>query len=371
MFEEFRELVNNRHDYAREWKKRKGGRALGYFCCYAPEEVAYAAGILPVRIVSSHMPQDLSEPHIYTMYCPFSKDCLGEGLKGTYHYLDGVFMGQSCLHIRQCFSSWRLHIPGYSRYIWVPVRVQDPQARSVLTGELEDFKTSLEKWLGQAISEDGLRQAIEVYDTNRRLLRTIFELRRQDPPPLTGEEAACLVEASMFADKAEVNVKLERLLHQLPRRRDGPAPKPRLMVAGGENHDLELLKVVEGTGANIVIDDLCFGTRYFWNPTPEYDNPLEAIAARYLEKPSCPTKELMARRRPSHILGLIQDWNVQGVLQIQQKFCDPHEFDIPVLAEVFKQNDIPSYFLELDTTLAQGQIRTRTQAFLEMLELEV
>src|SRR3990167_7129917 len=61
----FREIFDKRHDYAREWKARTGGRVLGYFCTYLPEELAYAAGALPVRIFGSHQPQDVTDRHIY------------------------------------------------------------------------------------------------------------------------------------------------------------------------------------------------------------------------------------------------------------------------------------------------------------------
>ncbi len=47
MFDQFVEWEKNRHDYAREWKARTGGKVLGYFCTYVPEEIPYAAGVLP------------------------------------------------------------------------------------------------------------------------------------------------------------------------------------------------------------------------------------------------------------------------------------------------------------------------------------
>ncbi|MEE9401359.1 MAG: hypothetical protein V3V32_05005, partial [Dehalococcoidia bacterium] len=52
--ERFQEVVANRHQYAQEWKQRKGGRAVGWICTYVPEEIIYASGMLPVRILGSH-----------------------------------------------------------------------------------------------------------------------------------------------------------------------------------------------------------------------------------------------------------------------------------------------------------------------------
>ncbi|HLG93869.1 MAG TPA: 2-hydroxyacyl-CoA dehydratase, partial [candidate division Zixibacteria bacterium] len=82
MFDAFRRWSKERHTYAKEWKQRTGRKVLGYFCTYVPEEILHAAGVLPVRILGSHEPSDLTEPHIFGgMFCPFSRDCLAQGLK--------------------------------------------------------------------------------------------------------------------------------------------------------------------------------------------------------------------------------------------------------------------------------------------------
>ena len=75
--------------------------------------------------------------------------------------------------------------------------------------------------------------------------------------------------------------------------------------------------------------------------------------------------------RADRILKHAKDWNIQGVLVYQQKFCDPHEFDIPSLLKMFKDNNIATLVLEFDVTIPFGQFRTRIEAFLEILELEL
>ena len=86
MMEKFKEWYEQRHTYAKEWKKKTGGKVAGYFCTYVPEEILYAADVLPVRILGSHEPQDVTEPHIFGMFCPFCRDCLAQGLQGRYDY---------------------------------------------------------------------------------------------------------------------------------------------------------------------------------------------------------------------------------------------------------------------------------------------
>ncbi len=367
MLNQFRDWERNRHEYAKAWKERTGGKVMGYFCTYAPEEILYAAGVLPVRILGSHEPQDVTEPHIFGMFCPFCRDCLAQGLKGRYDYLDGIMISQSCLHIRQAFTSWQKHVPvDFHYYLCMPNRVQSPHALPYLAGELAEFKTAVEKWTGKTISDADLDKAIEVYNENRRLMRAVYELRKDDHPHLTGEEAMEMVIASQMIDKAEHSRQIKKILEQLPSR-DGRDPGTRLMILGSEDDDIEFLNMVESCGATFVVDDHCTGSRYFWNEVEPSDNRLEAIAARYVHRVPCPSKDWEDRTRIDHILRLARDWNVAGAVVIQQKFCDPHELDIPAIREALDRNGTKTLFLEFDVTVPIGQFKVRVEAFLEMI----
>lgn len=372
MLDRFRAVVENRHEYARDWKERTGGKVVGFFCTYVPEEILYAAGILPVRVLGGLAPQDMTEPHIGGMYCPFCRDVLAQGLKGKYNYLDGIVMAKSCQHIHQTFQSWQMHIPlEYSYFMGMTALPQRPSAKKYLMNEIQDFKKSLEDWLGQPITDAYLDEAIEVYNSDRKALRKLYDTRKASPPLISGTEALGVSLASMLMDKVEHRQLLSEALQELPLRKDSPRPSTRIMVIGSETNDLGLFDLVEKSGTNIVVEDLCTGTRYWWNEVvPEADR-LSAIAQRYLDRPPCPLKDVIGRQRLTHILNLATEFNVQGALMLQQKFCDPHEFDIPVITKFLKEHGIPTYFMEIDVTFHAGAVRTRTEAFVEMLELEV
>lgn len=371
MLEMFKEWYDNRHEYAKHWKEKTGGKVMGFFCTYVPEEILIAANILPVRILGSHEPQDVTEAHIFGMYCPFCRDCLAQGLKGRYDYLDGIMIAQSCLHIRQAFTSWQMHVPtDYSYYLPMPNHVQSKRAVPYLKGEYEQFKKSIEDWTGQKITDEDLDRGIEIMNKNRQLLKQIYELRKKEKPPLTGLEAMYMVVAGQMIDKEEHNRILEDTLKELENREPEREVGERLMIIGSEDDDTEFINMVESLGATFVVDDHCTGTRYFWNEVAPQEDRLEAIAQRYVDRPACPSKDWPARTRLPHILNLAKDYNVTGAILIQQKFCDPHELDIPAINKYLKENGIPSLFLEFDVTVPIGQFKIRTEAFLEMLSEE-
>ena len=368
MFSKFFEWYDKRHDYARNWLAENGGEVVGCFCSYAPEEIIYAAGHLPLRMLGSHEPQDVTEPHIFGMFCPFCRDVLAQGLKGRYNYMKGIMIAQSCLHLRQSFTSWEKHVPvDYAYYLYMPNKVQTEHSRPYLKGELEKFKKSLEEWTGKTIADEALRESIDLYNENRRLMHDVYDLRKGPNPPVSGLEAMVMVASSFFVDKKDHNAELKRILPELKSRKLERETGSRLMIVGSEDDDTEFVKMVESVGATIVTDDHCTGSRYFWNLTKSNGDILQDIANRYIDRPPCPTKDWEERRRFPHVLQMAKDFKVDGVILIQQKFCDPHECDIPILKNYLNDNGYPSLFLEFDVTVPLGPMRIRVEAFLEIL----
>jgi len=369
---DFVSLVADRHRYAREWKRRTGGKVIGYFCTYVPEEIIYALGFLPVRVLGGHEPQDVVDTHICAKWCPFCRDCLAQALLGRYDYLDGLVLAHCCFHIQQAFDSWRRHLPlEYSHELYLPSHLESPSALACYAQEVAQFRASLEAYAGRRLTETDLERALAVYRRHRSLLREVYERRKAPRPPVTGMQAQAMVLSSMLMDKEEHNRLLEQALEEMPRE-DSPDGSLRLMLLGNENDHLELTEFIESLGATIVVDEQCIGSRYFWSQVPAEEDPMLALARRYLERPPCPNKDVgRERRRLAHILNLAREWRVRGAVITQQKFCDPLGFEIPFIQAALREQGIPSLVLELDVVLPLGQFRTRIEAFLETIELEV
>ena len=367
---QLQERFENRHAYARKWKEETGGKVMGYFCTYVPEEILYSANILPVRILGDHTPQTVTEGHLFAMYCPFCRDCLAQGLQGKYDYLDGLMISQSCIHIRQSFNSWVEHVPIEFHYrLPMPHGVQNKAAVPFFREELAKFKNAVEEWTGKPIDDAAILRGIEIVNKNRRLMRQVYDLRRQEAPPLTGLESMYMVLASQTGEKESHSRLLEEALaNELagPRLKDRNTGT-RLMIIGSEDDDVPFIDMVEKAGATIVVDDHCTGSRYFWNNVEDGSNLLRAIAERYVSRTPCPTKDFPHRVRFDRILQMARDYNVAGAIVIQQKFCDPHECDKVPLLKMLEENGIKTLYLEFDVTTPVGPFRIRVDAFLETL----
>ena len=372
LFDQFKDWYEKRHDYARAWKARTGGQVVATMCTYTPEELLIAAGMLPVRVLGAHEPQNVTEPHLFGMFCPFCRDSLAQGLLNRFDYAEGVVLAQSCIQYRQTFGSWRMHVPSvrWNYFVPMPNEVQSPHSRKAHYAEVRSFCEFLEKLTGKTLTDEMLKEALAVVDENRRLLRQLFEYRKATNPQVTGVESLLAALTAQFVDKREHNEQLKKVLATLPKRNLNRPEGVRFMTIGSENDDIAFMSMIESVGGTIVIDDQCSGTRYFWNESKKDADPIKAIADRYCDRPACPTKDYPTHTRYSHVLGLAKEFNVRAAIFLQQKFCDPHEGDYPDLKRYLEENGIPTLFLEFDITNPMGPFRIRVEAFLETLTEE-
>lgn len=366
MIKAFEDLVSNRHDNAIKWKNT-GKKVFGYFCTYVPEEIIHAAGILPIRIMGGSNDITLADVHLPTYVCSFARSCYDQGLKGVYKYLDGVVFPCTCDTIIALYSIWKADIKTPYVGFVDPLCAKTETAKKYFREEVARFKESLENFLGREIFNTSLQESIAIYNENRRLLKEVYQLRRSSQPPISGVEVLDIVRSSMLTPKEEHNRLLENLLDKISEGETPPKQGVRILVSGSVIYDSEILRMIENSGGLIVTDDLCTGTRYFWDLVNSNAPPLTGIADRYYERIPCPCN-YSPERRLEHILNLIKDYNVEAVIFTLQKFCDPHLFDYPFMEEKLKEAEIPTLLIETEhTTAPLGPLKTRIEGFFEML----
>lgn len=361
----FRELFETRDTNAIEWKAKSGKQVVGCISTYIPEEIVYAAGLLPVEIIGKYETLSKADVYLPSFSCSFMRGFLEKLLEKEYEYLDLIALPSLCDSIWGFYSIWQELSPDARIYLLHYPSQRSKQALDYFVDVVEGFKSYIEAFTGKAISDDDLRTAIEVYEQNRKLLKHLYELRKKESPPISGVEALQIVLSSMTMPKHLHNQLLEALLNEVENRREYPKGDVRLLVSGHIVEDPDVLRVIEDSGGLIVSDDLDTGSRYFWSLTDGAAKPVEAISKRYFELPSPYGSSF--EDRIEYLKAMVKEFQVDGIVFPTRKFCDPYLFDYAVLGRVMKEDGVPSMLLEYEYPLAKASLKTRVEAFVEMV----
>ncbi len=358
---------------------REGKRLIGYVCSFVPVEMITAAGCIPFRIRG-----DVGEPItkgdnlLETIVCPFVRSCFDLAVKGKYDFLSGVAIPHACDSMTRSYNTWRysLELP-YTHFINIPSVVKE-SSFEFFGDELRTFKKSLEEFVGREITNHDIAKAIELHNTYRDRVRAIYEYRKSDPPMVMGVELMKVVTAGTGLPVEEAISLFDEVLAELGQRDGSPLKKgPRILVDGACLDNVELVKIIEDSGANVVADVICNGTRDSFPRTDEGGDPIDALAHRYLDKINCPktyrdnksgTFDGDIASRFGDIGSFARDFNVDGAILYVYRYCDPFGFEVPARKAYYESINIPLLYLEDQySTGTIGQLRTRIQAFLEMI----
>lgn len=361
--------VENPH--VEEWTAR-GKKAVGFLCSHVPEEILYAADVLPYRLRAPGC-TDTASADVYMGHvnCTFVRSSLEYIFAGRFDFLDGFVFTNSCDHSRRLYDVLREKKPfTFMHFLSVPHKVGGDEIAQWHRGEFALLEEAIEKTFGAEVTDDALRNAIEVYNESRTLLKQLYDLRKGERPPLTGAETLSIVLAASSMPREAFNRILRRALEELREREGVSGHRARLMVAGsGGCDDPEYYRIIEDQGGLIVTDSLCFGSRYFWNPVEDQEDPLLALATSYLHRPSCANMTDQVAGRFRFIERMVHDFAVDGVIFQRIRNCDLWGGQLFYITEKMKEAKIPLLSLEREYRLdATGQLRTRVQAFLESME---
>lgn len=363
--------------HARELKQQ-GKKFIGYLCSYVPLEIIHAAGYIPFRIKGDvHEPISKADTQMETIVCPVIRSCFDMSLKGSYDFLEGVVIPHACDSICRTYDVWKysLDLP-YSHFINLP-HIDDDSSLEFFKAELNTFIKSLSQYAGQKITDDKLIAAGRAYNQYRAKLRELAGLRAQKPSRLSGAEMVRVLVAGMSLPVEEATKLVEGVIAEVkaqPVSADGH--KPRIMVVGAEIEDDAFIKLIEDSGARVVADDLCPGTREYWPDMEITKNPVASIAERYLRKINCARTYREQKdaypeyieSRFGHIRRFIEDSDTDGVILYIYKYCDPFGFEVPAMKKYIQSLGKPVLYLEDEYSASTiGQLRTRVQAFLELI----
>ena len=358
--------------------KSKGSKVLGTFCIYVPEEIVLALDLIPIALCGG---TQFSIPYAEKMFprdiCPLVKSTLGLAFSKTCPYapIKSMAVGETTCDAKK--KTWEILAQKVNFHVMeVPQKKEDLDEK-LWYKEILSFKEKVEELAGKKIDRDGLDQTIKIMNSKRRALQMLNELRKHDPPPISGLDVLVVMQAALNDEPVRFTERLNELNAELQRRIDkGSSPftkgVKRIMIAGCPSvmGNWKVHSIIEASGAAIVIDETCTGTRYFENLVDEsakdLDAQLDAIADRYMKiNCACFTPN---NERIDGILSKIDNYRVNGVVQYVLQYCHGYNVEAIRVEGALRKKNMPSIKIETDYSEEDvGQLRTRIEAFLETL----
>jgi benzoyl-CoA reductase subunit C len=306
-----------------------------------------------------------SDAYMHINMCSLVRAIFDEALQGKYDFLDGFATLNTCDNIRRTFDVWEYFIKTPFTHILALPHRTTPASIAYFREELGEFKEKMEQAWGSRISDDALRESIGQYNHMRRLLQQLDARRAEGG--ISGADFVDVVLAATILPKDVFMARLQELLAQLEATPASTGDGYRLILTGSEMDDSGFVRLIEEQDAAVVGDDLCTGSKYYWNLTDESGDPLYALAERYLSRPPCPRMH-QTEERISHMVEMVKSHKADGVVVEVMRFCKLYDEGNIALKEGLEKAGVPCLTLSREYSLTGvGSMRTRIEAFIEGL----
>lgn len=378
ILDECRELVED-IDFAavRRWlEANPDGKVLGHFQVYFPEEIAHAAGMLPLKIVggSSSLQIRQADARFAAFVCSIIRSSLELVLSGRADFLSLFVTHPICDASRHSCGVWARNFPGLPcQVLYLPHNLRSAYAREYLEGEYRRIAGIVEEITGRPVSAEALRASIEVYNENRRLLRELYRIKRETPWLVSCVEAYLLTRAGAVIPPEEHSALLRRALPSILARDAKPQDKIRVVFEGGfcEQPPLEMLAVIQDA-CYVVDDDLMIGLRWLLEDVPTDGDPFAALAESYIERSSySPVQRDPEKPKEKMLIRRIREADAEAAIVAAAKMCEPGLEEQVAYSRALDEAEIPHLVMEFEEkTTVFEQVRMEVETFAESLLFE-
>jgi benzoyl-CoA reductase/2-hydroxyglutaryl-CoA dehydratase subunit BcrC/BadD/HgdB len=380
----FEKLLEDAHnDLVRE-AQAEGKMCVGSTCYQMPEVLLDLQGIFTVRLRAPRTgSMEMGTYYLTSMLCEYSRALLERAIEGGYQFLDCLMTPDGCTMLNRCVENMELlkindKEKFYYQYLEVPMKADD-NGLNLYIGQCRDkILKSLNEVYGIDVSDAALKQTVEEHNGLCRIITELGNFRKEDNPRITGYEFHIITMATYCCPKYKLMDKLRETLEEVRNRRpDDVFPfRARVEVVGSEVDDVDLIKLIEASGAYVCADRFCYGSlpgreEIILN---DEEDVLTQICRHYMMNCMCPRHmdtPKMNRRR-EYVSEIAREYKADGIMYQQMQFCDPWAYERMVGSHVLREEyNYPVLTFDRPYSIGNsGQLRTRVQAFVETIEIK-
>ncbi len=358
--------------------KAQGRKVIGTFCVFVPEELVLAADAVCVGLCAgAEIGKEAAEKILPRNTCALIKSFVGFKLNRLCPFIEScdLVVGETtCDGKKKAYEIFSDYAPVYVMEI---PQMKQACDRELWKAEVRRFKERIEAVAGKKITAASLKEAIKLVNRRRRVLQRLNQLRAAVPTPISGRDVLLINQVSFYDDPVRFTAKIGELCDELEKRVKAgegvaPAGTPRLMLSGCPMAvpNWKLPYIVESSGAVIVGEESCIGTRNIRDLVDESGDTLEemldSLVDRYMRIDcACFTPN---QERLQNIVAMARDLQVKGVIHFALNFCQPYAMEAFKVGRALEEAGIPMLSIETDYSMEDvEQLKTRVEAFLEMV----
>lgn len=368
ILDRFEEVANHPNTYISEWIKANDRKAVGAIAPFAPEELIYAAGALPVGMWGGNVNPTDAYKYYPTFYCSVITTITQLCLNNAYENLSAVVCGGLCDGLDDLIENWKAFSDIPMIDCIYPQNTKLECAVDYLTKELRITAEKLSAVTGHVISDYDLADTYKLYNAHRAAMREFSMVAGDHLDVITPLVRRDVFKSAHFMDKKEHLELVSALISELKEEPVHDFKGVRIISTGIIMDSPELLKMLEDNGIGIVGDDIIAESKRYETDIPDGLDLYRQLARQWQNrKGTCLLHEPEKLRGPM-LVDMAKERNADGVLECVLKFCEVDEFDYPVLKRIFAKAGIPELHLEIENISATDQqANTRIQAFREMI----
>lgn len=354
----------------KKWKAREGGgKILGHFQVYFPEEIAHAAGMLPVKLRGSQVERKQADSHFGSYLCSIVRSSLELCLTNTLD-LDMFVTHPICDVARNLAGIWGRNFDYPVQILYLPQNANSKYSAQYLRDEYDRVRREVEVIAGKKVDDATLRKSIAVFNENRRHLRELYAIKRETPWLLPVDEAYVLVSVGAMIPREEHNALLTQVLPQIKARTAKKQDKVRVVFEGGfcEQPPLDLLRVISQS-CYVVDDDLLIGLRWMTEDVASEGDPLLNLADAYLNKSSySPVQHDLRKPKEKMLAQRVKNAHAQAAIVTAAKMCEPGLDEQVAYSKHFDDLNIPYFISEFEEKMTGfDAMQMQLETFVESL----
>ncbi len=359
-----------------EQAKADGRSVVGFYCLYAPTEIAVAAGAVPLPLCGTRNdPISVAEETLPRNLCPLIKSSFGFAVSDTCAFFrasDMIVGDTTCDGKKKMFEL--LSRRKTTHVLQLPQNQEMDLSVSLWRAELERFKGIMENASGVTINADRLGAAICLLNRERQARKALMDVNMLNPAPLPGTQLLeILFKVGFLADKEKGIAFMEDVAAaarngSLHPAEPGRVNGRRILLTGvpvGLGSE-KVVKIVEQLGADVVAFENCSGYKQAF-VVDEKKEPMQALTEQYLATPCSVMSPNNGRFEL--LKEMIGNFAIDGVIDLTWQACHTYNIEAYLVDElVQKEYGLPVLHLETDYAESDTeQLRVRIEAYLEML----